>query len=123
MIDEFGLLDAPPRRGGVRKPAVSLWISAITPEALINNTNLLGIDPGGLDALLLDAMVTTIHFGGLAAASPLRANNGKWLKAKLPIYIGGEEAILFPNGWTAPPMRWRLPRARSQSHRRCPIYR
>src|SRR5262249_41845654 len=71
-----------------------------TPEALLNNTDLLGIDPAGLDALVLSHGHYD-HFGGLAGF--LRANNGK-LKPKLPIYIGGEEAV-WSREWTAPPVR------------------
>jgi 7,8-dihydropterin-6-yl-methyl-4-(beta-D-ribofuranosyl)aminobenzene 5'-phosphate synthase len=71
-----------------------------TPEALINNTNLVGVDPAGLDALVLSHGHYD-HFGGLAGF--LRATNGK-LKPKLPIYIGGEEAFCSRE-WTAPPVR------------------
>ena len=66
----------------------------------MNNVNLVGIDPAGLDALVLSHGHYD-HFGGLAGF--LRANNGK-LKPKLPIYIGGEEAFCSRE-WTAPPVR------------------
>jgi 7,8-dihydropterin-6-yl-methyl-4-(beta-D-ribofuranosyl)aminobenzene 5'-phosphate synthase len=71
-----------------------------TPEALINNTNLVGIDPAGLDALVLSHGHYD-HFGGLAGF--LQETNSK-LKSKLPIYIGGEEAFCSRE-WTAPPVR------------------
>ena len=71
-----------------------------TPDALINNTDLIGIDPAQLDALVLSHGHYD-HFGGLAGF--LRHHSGK-LKAKLPIYIGGEEAFCSRE-WTAPPAR------------------
>jgi 7,8-dihydropterin-6-yl-methyl-4-(beta-D-ribofuranosyl)aminobenzene 5'-phosphate synthase len=99
LISEFGLsMLAETQRGMETRTA--LMDFGFTPEALINNTNLLGIDPAGLDALVLSHGHYD-HFGGLAGF--LRANNGK-LKPKLPIYIGGEEAFCSRE-WTAPPVR------------------
>jgi 7,8-dihydropterin-6-yl-methyl-4-(beta-D-ribofuranosyl)aminobenzene 5'-phosphate synthase len=99
LISEFGLsMLAQTRRGAETRTVLQDF--GFTPEALINNTNLLGIDPAGLDALVLSHGHYD-HFGGLAGF--LRANNGK-LKAKLPIYIGGEEAFCSRE-WTAPPVR------------------
>jgi 7,8-dihydropterin-6-yl-methyl-4-(beta-D-ribofuranosyl)aminobenzene 5'-phosphate synthase len=71
-----------------------------TPEALVNNTDLLGIDPGALDALVLSHGHYD-HFGGLAGF--LRQHQGK-LKPKLPIYIGGEDCFCSRE-WTGPPVR------------------
>jgi 7,8-dihydropterin-6-yl-methyl-4-(beta-D-ribofuranosyl)aminobenzene 5'-phosphate synthase len=99
LISEFGLsMHAETRRGTETRNL--LMDFGFTPEALINNTNLLGIDPAGLDALVLSHGHYD-HFGGLAGF--LRATNGK-LKSKLPIFIGGEEAFCSRE-WTAPPVR------------------
>ena len=99
LVSEFGLsMHAETRRGTETRNV--LMDFGFTPEALINNTNLVGVDPTGLDALVLSHGHYD-HFGGLAGF--LRANNGK-LKVKLPIYIGGEEAFCSRE-WTAPPVR------------------
>jgi 7,8-dihydropterin-6-yl-methyl-4-(beta-D-ribofuranosyl)aminobenzene 5'-phosphate synthase len=99
LISEFGLsMHAETRRGAETRNV--LMDFGFTPEALLNNVNLVGIDPAGLDALVLSHGHYD-HFGGLAGF--LRATNGR-LKAKLPIYIGGEEAFCSRE-WTAPPVR------------------
>jgi 7,8-dihydropterin-6-yl-methyl-4-(beta-D-ribofuranosyl)aminobenzene 5'-phosphate synthase len=99
LVSEFGLsMHAETRRGTETRNI--LMDFGFTPEALVNNVNLVGIDPAGLDALVLSHGHYD-HFGGLVGF--LRANNGK-LKAKLPIYIGGEEAFCSRE-WTAPPVR------------------
>jgi 7,8-dihydropterin-6-yl-methyl-4-(beta-D-ribofuranosyl)aminobenzene 5'-phosphate synthase len=99
LISEFGLsMLAETRRGAETRNV--LMDFGFTPEALLNNVNLVGIDPAGLDALVLSHGHYD-HFGGLAGF--LRATNGR-LKAKLPIYIGGEEAFCSRE-WTAPPVR------------------
>jgi 7,8-dihydropterin-6-yl-methyl-4-(beta-D-ribofuranosyl)aminobenzene 5'-phosphate synthase len=99
LISEFGLsMHAETRRGTeTRRVLVDF---GFTPEALVNNVNLVGIDPARLDALVLSHGHYD-HFGGLAGF--LRATNGK-LKPKLPIYIGGEEAFCSRE-WIAPPAR------------------
>ncbi|MDY0881530.1 MBL fold metallo-hydrolase [Dongia soli] len=71
-----------------------------TPEALVNNTDLVGIDPASLDALVLSHGHYD-HFGGLVGF--LRHYHGK-LKPKLPLYIGGEECFCSRE-WTAPPVK------------------
>src|SRR4029077_10147160 len=85
LVSEFGLsMHAETRRGTETRNI--LLDFGFTPEALINNTSLVGVNPAGLAALVL-SQGHYDHFGGLAGF--LRANNSK-LKAKLPIYIGGE---------------------------------
>ena len=99
LVSEFGLsMHAETRRGTETRNV--LMDFGFTLEALINNTNLVGVDPARLDALVLSHGHYD-HFGGLAGF--LRANNGK-LKAKLPIYIGGEEAFCSRE-WAGPPVR------------------
>ena len=99
LISEFGLsMHAETRRGTETRNV--LMDFGFTPEALVNNVNLVGIDPAALDVLVLSHGHYD-HFGGLAGF--LRANNGK-LKTELPIYIGGEEAFCSRE-WTAPPVR------------------
>ncbi len=71
-----------------------------TPDALVNNTDLLGIDPAGLDALVLSHGHYD-HFGGLVGF--LQKNKSK-LKTMLPLYVGGEDCFCTRE-WTAPPAR------------------
>src|SRR5271169_845745 len=99
LISEFGLSMHVESRRGTETRNVLIDFG-FTPDALINNSNLVGIDPAGLDALILSHGHYD-HFGGLTGF--LRQNNGK-LKAKLPIYIGGEEAFCSRE-WPAPPVR------------------
>jgi 7,8-dihydropterin-6-yl-methyl-4-(beta-D-ribofuranosyl)aminobenzene 5'-phosphate synthase len=99
LISEFGLsMHAETRRGTETRNVLIDF--GFTPEALINNADLVGVDPAKLDALVLSHGHYD-HFGGLSGF--LRANNGK-LKNTLPIYIGGEEAFCSRE-WTAPPVR------------------
>lgn len=60
-----------------------------TPEALLNNLLLTGIDTAKLDALALSHGHFD-HFGGLVGF--LEANKGK-LKKELPIFLGSEECF------------------------------
>jgi 7,8-dihydropterin-6-yl-methyl-4-(beta-D-ribofuranosyl)aminobenzene 5'-phosphate synthase len=99
LISEFGLsMHAESRRGSETRSVLVDF--GFTPQALVNNTDLLGIDAGALDALVLSHGHYD-HFGGLAGF--LRQHQGK-LKPKLPIYIGGEECFCSRE-WTAPPVR------------------
>jgi 7,8-dihydropterin-6-yl-methyl-4-(beta-D-ribofuranosyl)aminobenzene 5'-phosphate synthase len=97
LISEFGLSMHVESQRGTETRNV-LMDFGFTPEALLNNANLTGINPSALDALVLSHGHYD-HFGGLAGF--LKHNNHK-LKAKLPIYIGGEEAFCSRE-WTAPP--------------------
>lgn len=99
LISEFGLSMHVESRRGTQTRNV-LMDFGFTPDALVNNANLVGIDPAVLDALVLSHGHYD-HFGGLAGF--LKQNNGK-LKAKLPVYVGGEEAFCSRE-WTAPPVR------------------
>jgi 7,8-dihydropterin-6-yl-methyl-4-(beta-D-ribofuranosyl)aminobenzene 5'-phosphate synthase len=99
LISEFGLsMHVETQRGAETRNV--LMDFGFTPDALVNNANLVGIDPAALDALVLSHGHYD-HFGGLAGF--LKQYSGK-LKAKLPIYIGGEEAFCSRE-WTAPPVR------------------
>ncbi|HZF32988.1 MAG TPA: MBL fold metallo-hydrolase [Candidatus Angelobacter sp.] len=98
IISEFGLsMHVESRRGSeVRNVLVDF---GFTPEALLNNLELLGIDPATLDALVLSHGHYD-HFGGLVGF--LRHSKGK-LKTKIPFYVGGEECFCSRE-WTAPPV-------------------
>jgi 7,8-dihydropterin-6-yl-methyl-4-(beta-D-ribofuranosyl)aminobenzene 5'-phosphate synthase len=99
LISEFGLsMHVESRRGTETRHVLVDF--GFTSDALVNNATLVGIDPAALDALVLSHGHYD-HFGGLAGF--LKQNNGK-LKAKLPIYIGGEDAFCSRE-WTAPPVR------------------
>src|SRR4051812_3985264 len=86
LISEFGLsMHVESRQGDdIRHVLVDF---GFTPEALINNTVLLGVEPGALDALVLSHGHYD-HFGRLAGF--LRNTKG-WLRPRVPFYIGGEE--------------------------------
>jgi 7,8-dihydropterin-6-yl-methyl-4-(beta-D-ribofuranosyl)aminobenzene 5'-phosphate synthase len=99
LISEFGLSMHVESQRGTETRSV-LMDFGFTPGALVNNISVLGIDPSALDALVLSHGHYD-HFGGLAGF--LRQSKGR-LKAKLPIYIGGEEAFCARE-WTAPPVR------------------
>lgn len=99
LVSEFGLaMHVESRRGTQTRNALIDF--GFTPEALLNNTDLLGIDPSVLDALVLSHGHYD-HFGGLVGF--LHKHKSK-LKPKLPLYVGGEDCFCSRQ-WTAPPAR------------------
>jgi 7,8-dihydropterin-6-yl-methyl-4-(beta-D-ribofuranosyl)aminobenzene 5'-phosphate synthase len=97
LISEFGLsMHAASKRGD--EIGNLLMDFGFTAEALNNNIGLLAVDPAALDALVLSHGHYD-HFGGVVGF--LQQNNGK-LKAKLPLYIGGEECFCSRE-WVGPP--------------------
>jgi 7,8-dihydropterin-6-yl-methyl-4-(beta-D-ribofuranosyl)aminobenzene 5'-phosphate synthase len=99
LVSEFGLsMHVQSRRGAETRNVLVDF--GFTSAALVNNTNLLGIEPGSLDALVLSHGHYD-HFGGLAGF--LRQHQGK-LRPKLPIYVGGEDCFCSRE-WTAPPVK------------------
>jgi 7,8-dihydropterin-6-yl-methyl-4-(beta-D-ribofuranosyl)aminobenzene 5'-phosphate synthase len=97
LISEFGLsMYAESKRGSEIRHL--LMDFGFTPGALNNNIDLLAVDPAELDALVLSHGHYD-HFGGLAGF--LQQSKGK-LKAKLPLYVGGEECFCSRE-WVGPP--------------------
>jgi 7,8-dihydropterin-6-yl-methyl-4-(beta-D-ribofuranosyl)aminobenzene 5'-phosphate synthase len=99
LISEFGLSMHAESQHGAETRNI-LMDFGFTSQALVNNADLLGIDPAALDALVLSHGHYD-HFGGIVGF--LQANNGK-LKASLPLYVGGEECFCSRE-WTAPPVQ------------------
>lgn len=110
----WGLSDKPPRKTLVSEFGLAMHVESrrsnetrnvlidfgFTPEALLNNASLLGVDPVAIDALVLSHGHQD-HFGGLVGF--LQAHGGK-LKPKLPLFVGGE-GCFCAREWTAPPVR------------------
>jgi 7,8-dihydropterin-6-yl-methyl-4-(beta-D-ribofuranosyl)aminobenzene 5'-phosphate synthase len=97
LISEFGLsMHAESKRGA--ETGNVLMDFGFTAEALNHNIGLLAVDPAEFDALVLSHGHYD-HFGGIVGF--LQKNQGK-LKAKLPLYIGGEECFCSRE-WVGPP--------------------
>ena len=97
LISEFGLaMQAESRRGNETRNILVDF--GFTPEALLNNTDMLGIDPAAIDALVLSHGHQD-HFGGLVGF--LKAHGGK-LRRGLPLFVGGE-GCFCAREWIAPP--------------------
>jgi 7,8-dihydropterin-6-yl-methyl-4-(beta-D-ribofuranosyl)aminobenzene 5'-phosphate synthase len=97
LISEFGLsLYAESKRDG--EAGNLLMDFGFTAGSLNNNIRLLAVDPAGLDAMVLSHGHYD-HFGGVVGF--LQQNKGK-LKARLPLYIGGEDCFCSRE-WVGPP--------------------
>lgn len=97
LISEFGLSMHVESRAGDAVRQVLLDFS-YTPQALVGNADILGVDPAALDALILSHGHYD-HFGGLVGF--LEASSGR-LRPDLPLVVGGEECFCARR-WTAPP--------------------
>ncbi|MEZ2126832.1 MULTISPECIES: MBL fold metallo-hydrolase [unclassified Sinorhizobium] len=98
LISEFGLSMHVETQSGSETRNILIDFG-FTPEALNNNIELVGLDPGALDALVLSHGHYD-HFGGLVGF--LQRANGR-LKPRLPLYVGGEDCFCARE-WTAPPV-------------------
>lgn len=98
LVSEFGLsLHVESRSGGTTRQVMIDF--GYTPAAVSGNAALLGIDPAGLDALVLSHGHFD-HFGGLAGF--LEASRGR-LRPDIPLLVGGEDCFCARQ-WTAPPV-------------------
>jgi 7,8-dihydropterin-6-yl-methyl-4-(beta-D-ribofuranosyl)aminobenzene 5'-phosphate synthase len=85
---EWGLaMHVESKRGGETRNVLIDF--GYTPEVLINNMEILKIDPAGFDAMVLSHGHYD-HFGGMVGF--LEAH-GSALKKKLPFYVGGEDCF------------------------------
>jgi 7,8-dihydropterin-6-yl-methyl-4-(beta-D-ribofuranosyl)aminobenzene 5'-phosphate synthase len=99
LVSEFGLaMHVESRRGAeIRRTLVDF---GFTPDALINNAEMLGIEPSMLDTLVLSHGHYD-HFGGLVGF--LRKHKSA-LRPELQLYVGGEDCFCSRQ-WTGPPVR------------------
>jgi 7,8-dihydropterin-6-yl-methyl-4-(beta-D-ribofuranosyl)aminobenzene 5'-phosphate synthase len=88
LLSEFGLSMHLETQRGDQTRSVLIDFGYSSPT-LLNNLDILGIDPAKLDALVLSHGHYD-HFGGMVGF--LAATQGK-RKPKLPLYIGGEECF------------------------------
>jgi 7,8-dihydropterin-6-yl-methyl-4-(beta-D-ribofuranosyl)aminobenzene 5'-phosphate synthase len=90
LSGEWGLsMHAESRRGNeVRNVLIDF---GYTPEVLLNNMTLLGVDPATFDALVLSHGHYD-HYGGMVGF--LSVHKGA-LKRKLPFFIGGEDCFCW----------------------------
>src|SRR3979411_508252 len=109
----WGLSDKPPRRTLVSEFGLAMHVESrrgnetrnilvdfgFTPEAFLNNTNLLGIDPAAIDAPVLRHRHQE-HLAGLVGF--FQGHNGN-VKPKLPLFVGGE-GCFCAREWSAPPV-------------------
>jgi 7,8-dihydropterin-6-yl-methyl-4-(beta-D-ribofuranosyl)aminobenzene 5'-phosphate synthase len=88
LSGEWGLaMHAESRRGGESRRVMIDF--GYTPEVLLNNMEILNVDPTEFDAMVLSHGHYD-HFGGMVGF--LNAH-GKTLKKKLPFYVGGEDTF------------------------------
>lgn len=88
LVSEFGLsLHLESQKGSETRNILIDF--GYTPETLLNNLEVLGIDPARLNALILSHGHFD-HFGGLVGF--LQATQGK-RQPELPLYLGGEECF------------------------------
>jgi len=88
LSGEWGLsMHAQSFRGGEERNVLIDF--GYTPEVLLNNISILGVDPTRFDAMVLSRGHYD-HFGGMVGF--LNANQGR-LKPKLPFYVGGEDCF------------------------------
>ena len=90
LHNEFGLsLHLESQRGGEARNY--LLDFGFTPQALLNNLEVLKINSTSLDALILSHGHVD-HFGGLM---PLLRRDRAKMRGELPLYVGGEDAFCY----------------------------
>jgi len=96
ILNEFGLslhLESQ-RRGETREVLLDF---SYTPTTLVNNLDVLKINPAAIDALVVSHGHFD-HFGGLVPW--LKRDRGK-MRGDLPLYVGGENTFCYR--WAVPP--------------------
>jgi 7,8-dihydropterin-6-yl-methyl-4-(beta-D-ribofuranosyl)aminobenzene 5'-phosphate synthase len=99
LLSEFGLSMLAESQRGTETRTI-LVDFGFTPETLLNNMVLLGIDPATIDSMVLSHGHYD-HFGGLVG---FLRQHGAALKKGLPLYVGGEECFCARE-WTGGPVR------------------